>query len=123
MARPNVTVDGMAQCLRVLQAAEVPMLAIDIANRLGLDGSRETKRRHVRSLVKKLRDDGHMIVASVQGGYFLTADEDLWKQYLEGKKIDAKKVLGEMHRKKKMLIDKQGQGMLFQPGGVAIGQG
>lgn len=64
-----------------------------------------------------------MIVASVQGGYFLTADEDLWKQYLEGKKIDAKKVLGEMHRKKKMLIDKQGQGMLFQPGGVAIGQG
>lgn len=123
MARPNVTTEEIVQCLRVLQAADKPLLAIDIANRLGLDGSRETKRRHVRGLVKTLRDDGHMIVASVPGGYFLTADEELWEQYLEGKKIDAKKVLGEMHRKKKMLVNEKGQGMLFQPGGNAIGQG
>ena len=86
--------------------------AIDLAKKLGVCGSHELKRRHVRRIIKQLRDGGHWIVATLAGGYFLTKDELLWKNYLEGRNIDAKRIIGEAaHRK--FIATRSGQGMLF----------
>lgn len=54
-----------------------------------------------------------MIVATQQQGYWLTEDEQLWKEYLEGRQIDAKRILGETHKRKRQLADAQGQRFLF----------
>lgn len=115
MRQVDVTSDEPARCLGVLKQAARPVVAADIACRLGLGGKRETQRRHVRAIVKRLREVGSMIVATLNGGYWLTDDEQLWKEYLEGRKIDAKRIIGEAHRRKKMVTDNQGQGLLFQP--------
>jgi biotin operon repressor len=113
MNQSNPTADELSLCMRLLDEAEAPMLAIDIADRLYITGSHETKRRHVRALVQKLRDNGARIVATTADGYFLTEDESLWRDYLEGRQIDAKRILGETYKRKKMLADSQGQGHLF----------
>jgi len=88
-------------------------VAAKLAARLFLPGNRETQRRHIRAIVKLLRDNGSRIIATLWGGYFLTDDPQLWRDYLEGRQIDAKRILGETHRRKRMLADAQGQGMLF----------
>ena len=120
--KSEATTIEQAQCLRVLQSTAEPMTAAQLAARLHLGGCRESRRRHVRGIVKSLRDSGAHIVATLQGGYWLTDDDTLWRDYLEGRQIDAKQVLGETHKRKRMLADKQGQGLLFitrQPVGCA----
>lgn len=117
--RPNVTTDLGARCLNILTVLDGPMAAADIAARLGLDGSRESQRRHVRAIVKQLRDCGSKIVGTPDG-CFLTEDEAMWREYLNGKQIDAKRVLAEVSRRRKKLSN--GQGLLFtEPVRSAIG--
>ena len=93
-----------------------PIVAAELAARLYLSGSRETRRRHVRAIVRQLRDDGHQIIATLQGGYFLTNDQQLWRDYLDGRQIDAKRILGNMHKKRKQSHAAiMCQGYLFRP--------
>jgi len=113
MTKPNVTTKNAARCLEILKAAKKPIVAADLAGRLFLPGRRETKRRHVRAIVKHLRDNGSRVVATLQGGYMLTDDESIWKDYLEGRQIDAKRVLGVTGKQKKIMADVAGQGHLF----------
>jgi hypothetical protein len=80
-----------------------------------LTGNRESQRRHVRAIVKHLRDNGSMIIATLTDGYWLTIDETLYREHLEGRAIDAKRIIGEASRKKRMLSDAKGQGILFVP--------
>jgi hypothetical protein len=75
----------------------------------------------VRAIIKQLREDGAMIVATNQG-YILTDDIDIWKDYLEGRQIDAKRVLAVTHEKKRMAADSKGQGLLFGMGGTSCGK-
>ena len=111
----------VASCLELLKASAVPIVAADMAAKLGLEGSRETQRRKIRAAVKALRDDGAMIVATTYAGYFLTEDKDMYADYLDGKQIDAKRVLGETNRRKKNIKDSHGQGLLFAPVVPAMG--
>ncbi|MCK9243638.1 MAG: hypothetical protein WC877_03375 [Dehalococcoidales bacterium] len=114
MDRPNVTTEQAGRCLTILQAANEPTVAAEIAAKMNLAGCRETQRRHVRAIIKQLRDSGEMIVADLSGGYWLTDDNSLWKDYLEGRQIDAKKILGETHKKKNAVMqDASGQELLF----------
>lgn len=113
MSKPNVTTSEMARCLEILRSATEPMVAAGIAARIYLAGKRETQRRHVRAIVKALRESGSMIVATLQGGYYLTEDETMWRKYLDGRQIDAKSILKETHRKKKVLAEANGQELLF----------
>jgi len=122
LRRPDVTTEEAARCLEILESAAAPIVAADLAAELNLAGSRETRRRHVRAIIRRLRRCGAMIVATLNDGYFLTDDWQIWHDYLSGRQIDAKKVLGETHRRKKMLADAAGQGLLFDMhmcGGVA----
>lgn len=106
----------MSRCLTMLKTAEVPATAAELAGRLALPGSRETQRRHIRTVIAWLRNRGHWIVATLTGGYWLTRDEAMWKDYLEHRSIDGKRIIGEASRRKKiMLTDKSGQGILFAP--------
>jgi len=97
----NVTTQETAECLFILQEASGPMTAAELAGQLYLQGLRETQRRRVRALVKQLRDNGSMIVATLAGGYWLTKDHRLWTDYLEGRQIDAKRVLGQTYGRQK----------------------
>ena len=115
MSEPNITTEETAQCLRLLQAAAEPIVAADLAARLGLSGSRETRRRHVRAIIKHLRDNGSHIIATLWGGYLLTDDLPLWRDYNDGRQIDAKRILAVTHKRKKMIQDRTGQGFLYGP--------
>lgn len=116
MRRTNVTTETAAAALAILKAAQRPMTAIEIAVRLDLSGKRETKRRKVRAIVKDLRDSGARIVASLEGGYWLTEDPQIWQQWNDGRQIEAKQILAETHRRKRQLLaDKSGQRFLFAP--------
>lgn len=123
MTEPNITTEEAAQCLRVLQAAKGPIVAAGLAKRLRLHGVRETQRRHVRAIIEYLRkENGSWIVGLNPKGYFLTKDHQLWRDYLDGRQIDAKRIFAEVHKRKRILADSQGQGVLFdlrQRGGVA----
>lgn len=107
----------------ILRAAAQPMVAAELAAKMNLAGCRETQRRHVRAIIKQLRDGGEMIVADLSGGYWLTDDITLYKDYLEGRQIDAKKILGDTHKKKNVILqDTSGQELLFDnrvPAGCA----
>jgi len=113
-----ITTTETAYCLTLLKAENEAITAAALAVRLGLSGNRETQRRHVRELIKHLRDSGSRIVATLSEGYFLTSDDSLWRDYLEGKQIDAKRIIGESARRKRVLVDSQGQGFLFAPNAV-----
>ena len=113
MSKSNITVGEAARCLRILEDAEMPMFGADLGRELALAGSRETRRRHVREIIKHLRDNGSWIVGDQQQGYWLTREMDMWRDYLEGRQIDAKRILAETHRRKKQLADARGQGVLF----------
>lgn len=116
MKIPNAhTADQVATALRIIKEAG-PIKAIDLARRLGLSGNRETLRRKVRAITKRLRDSGVMVLANLNDGYFITEDKKVWAQYLEGRQIDAKKVLGQTHKQIKTTKDSAGQGLLFVPG-------
>jgi len=111
----TTTTDEATRLLGVLCRTEAAMTAAELAGRLALTGCRESQRRHIRALVKRLRDEGKWIVATLQGGYWLTEDRDLWRDWLEHRSIDAKRLIGESHRRQKMLTDASGQGLLFGP--------
>jgi len=114
MSEPKITTDEAAQCLHLLQEVAEPIVAADLAARLYLSGSRETRRRHVRAIVKHLRDKcGSHIIATLWGGYLLTDDEQLWRDYNEGRQIDAKRILAVTHERKKIMSEGKGQGVLF----------
>jgi len=116
MPTPNVTTLEVARCLSILESADEPIVAAELAARLHLPGNRESQRRHIRAIIKQLRDNGSMIIATLQDGYFLTEDPQFYQDYLDGKQIDAKRILGETHRRKKMLTEVgSGQGVLFGP--------
>lgn len=121
MNKLNITTTEAAECLRLLSNANEPIVAADLAAKLYLTGSRETQRRHIRAIIKQLRDNGSMIIATLWGGYFLTNDPQLWREYLKGRQIGAKRVLGETHKRRRMLTDAAGQGVLFKPPRIACG--
>jgi len=105
------------KCLQLFEGAAGVrfMTAAEIAEILCLPGNRETQRRAVRTLVEYLRERGSMIIANLTDGYLLTYDTQIYKEYLDGRQIDAKRLLGETGRQKKSIIDGKGQGFLFFP--------
>jgi biotin operon repressor len=113
MNEPNITTDQVAGCLGILKRADKFMTAAEIAAHLGIAGEHESQRRHIRALVKELRDNGSMIIANTADGYWLTDDETKWRDYIEHRAIDAKVMLAEVSNHKKTLTDKKGQGILF----------
>jgi hypothetical protein len=118
-----VSVAEAAACLRVLRRATGPLVAATIAGQMGLAGRRESLRRRVRAIIKHLRDrDGCWIVATLMGGYWLTEEADVWKDYQEGRKIEAKRLIGEAARRQRIIAGAGGQGLLFGPrAGAGIG--
>jgi len=102
-----------AELLTILKNTDEPVTAAQIAYKLRLPGKRETQRRHVRDLVKQLREDGVWIVAVGVAGYFFTEDESLWRDYLEGRAIDGKKTIG-LASKITKIVNNRGQFLMFQ---------
>ena len=117
MSRHNkYTTDEAARCLNLLRS-HGPLKAAALASRLGIGGKRETQRRHVRAIIKHLREDcGEMIAANLNNGYFVTDDYKLWQDYLDSRSIEARGTIGKVHRQKRMVSDANGQGLLFVPG-------
>lgn len=116
--KPNVTTDQLARCLVILQNAEGPATAAEIAGKLNLGGNRESRRRHVREIIRELRRRSRWIIASLSGGYWLTRDESMWKDYLEHRAIDARRIIGEASRRKQEVTrDASGQHLLFENNG------
>ncbi len=116
MTRPNITTHNAARCLAILKAAaEMPVVAADLAKRLGLAGNRESQRRQVRAIIKHLRDQGEWICATMQGGYLLTDEAPVWAKYNSAQANNGKRVIGQSHNRNKAAIDSHGQGLLFQP--------
>jgi len=114
MNKPHITTSETAIALDILSSENGPFTAAELAGRLYLTGSRETQRRRIRAIVKRLRDDGAMIIATLAGGYQMTRNEAAWRDYLEGRQIEAKKTLGSTYKKKRQILsDKAGQGLLF----------
>jgi hypothetical protein len=109
----NVTNSELSSCLTILKETGSPLTAAEMAARLYLGGCRETQRRHVRSIIDRLRKLGAKIVATLSEGYWMTEDIALWRDYLEGRQIDAKRILAETHKRKRMVSDAAGQGILF----------
>lgn len=110
----HVTASDAARCLWILEEASEPLVAVDIAARMNLGGTRESRRRQVRAIVHNLRESGSMIVATLTGGYWLTEDVETWRRWNEDRQIDAKQIIGESHRRQKQAAEAgSGQGMLF----------
>lgn len=110
----NVTTNQAAHVVRLLQAANEPMTAEVLGRRLYLHGSVETQRRQVRKIIQYLREEcSEWIIAFNPAGYWLTDNEQDWLDYCEGRKIDAKKIIGKAHRRQRMITTDRGQGLLF----------
>ena len=122
MGKCNITTDEAARCLQLLQTADEPLVAAEIAARLHLAGSRESRRRHVRRIVEHLRDNGSWVIATQQQGYWLTSEAQMWRDYINGCEIQAKRILAESGRRKRRAAGAPGQGVLFDmrvPAGCA----
>jgi hypothetical protein len=113
MDRNDVTTDELAECLAMLKSAAGPATAAQIAARLGLPGCRETQRRRVRAMTLALRDRGCRIVANQTDGIWLARNEREWRDYLEGRKIEAKTILGVTHPRIRQVVESKGQGLLY----------
>lgn len=109
----DVTTDELANCLAILKDADRPMTAAQIAARLGLSGCRETQRRRVRAMTLALRDKGCRIVANQIDGIWLARNDREWRDYLEGRKIEAKTILGVTHPRIRWAVESKGQGLLY----------
>ena len=110
----NVQTGQAAHVLRLLQAAKEPITAEVLGRRLHLTGGIETQRRRVRAIIQYLREQcSEWIVAFNPGGYWLTDNEQYWLDYCEGRKMDAKKILGQSYRRQRMVTTDRGQGLLF----------
>lgn len=112
MNEPNITTDEAAQCLLVLQEARGPIVAAGLAKRLRLSGCRETQRRHVRAIIEHLRKNGSWIVGINPVGYALTRDHQIWRDYIDGRGVTAKRIFAEAHKQKRVLADGN-QSLLF----------
>jgi biotin operon repressor len=119
----NLTTQCKSQVLLALEHATEPVTAADLAAMIGLTGNRETRRRMIRAIVESLREDGVWVVAANPSGYWLTYDLQTWQDYQEGRKIEAKQILGEAHRRQKMAVDAAGQGLLFGQAKPAVSCG
>ena len=94
MKQNKFSSDLAARCLALIKS-DGPIRAIAMAVKLGIEGNRESKRRHIRAIVQHLRNDcGNMIIGNFRQGYFITEDKKVWQDYLDGRQIDAKKILG-----------------------------
>ena len=111
---PIVNSEMAAACYGLLRASASPMTAAKIAESLGMGGCRETQRRHVRAIIKRLREAGCRVVADNKDGYQLTADDGLYARYLELQKRRATRRIGEAHGRQ-MACYAGGQGALFGP--------
>ena len=100
--------------MSLLESAVEPIVAAELAKKLWLTGSRETRRRHVRAIIEHLRNSGSWVVGDNRVGYFLTLDAKVWREYQEHRQIGAKRVFSVTHKRKRMLADSQGQGVLFE---------
>lgn len=109
----DVTADELAECLTILKNADRAMTAAQIAARLGLSGCRETQRRRVRAMTLALRDKGCRIVANQIDGIWLARNDREWRDYLEGRKIEAKTILGVTHPRIRQAVESKGQGLLY----------
>jgi hypothetical protein len=117
--KPNINAEQLARTLTMLRESETPLLAVEIAGKLHLDGSHETQRRHVREIISELRNRAHWIVANLTSGYWLTTDPTLWADWCQNKMIDAKRIIGDAARRRQSALqDRNGQGMLFFPNKV-----
>ena len=116
-----VTTPELAKTISILQQAGKPMTAIEIATRLGLEGCRESQRRHVRAIIEELRNKGCRIAANQRDGCWIARGDQEWRQYLEGRKIEAKQQIGEAHRRKKCTYEDGTIAMFGQQVGVGIG--
>ena len=97
-----------------LQDANKPITAIDLAERLELEGSRETQRRHVRILVRFLRHVGHKVCADSQAGYWLARYDGEWTKYLEAVRTRARFEFVSISKMSRAASDlATGQGKLF----------
>ena len=102
MPTRKATNSDRLRCLAVLRAASGPIVAADLAQRIGLRcKDRETARRQVRAIVKDLRDTGAKIVSNLASGYWLTHDETMWQDYCQRRQIDGKRIIGEASRRGK----------------------
>ena len=115
MNRENITTCNAAGCLAILKAAAVPIVAADLAKRLGLAGSRECRRRQVRAIITHLREQGEWIVAANPGGYLFTNDLIVWTEYNTDRANNGKRTIGRSHNRNTAAVDSRGQGLLFQP--------
>ena len=116
--KPNITIPQLAKALALLEAGTGPMTAIEIAEELGLGGCRETKRRHVREIVKELRDKGNRVIGTIRDGYYLARDDKQWRDYLESRQVGAKQVLGKTHKEKKLAYPDGTLALFNRPVGV-----
>lgn len=96
------TTTEIARVLAILQDGEWHK-AIDLADRIGLDGNRETKRRRIRAIVRQLRAVGARIEANFVDGCRLDTDPDprQWRDYLANRQARAKKQIGETARRQR----------------------
>ena len=116
MKHNKFSADLAAKCLALIKS-DGPIRAIALAVRLGIEGNRENKRRHIRAIVQHLRNDcGELIAADLIYGYYIAPTKEIWQMYLDGRQIDAKKILGITHKQLRMVQDSKGQGLLFLPG-------
>ena len=116
-----ITTPELANCLAILQQANGPLTATEIAAKLRLEGCRESQRRHVRAIIEELRNNGLWVVANQKDGCWIAKDEQEWRQYLEGRKIEAKQQIGQAHRRKKCSYDDGTMAMFGQQVGTGIG--
>ncbi len=82
----NRPADLSGQLLAVLQGADRPIPAIELAERLAIEGNHESKRRSIRKLVEKLHAGGYAVCADchgTEGGYWLARSDKEWHEYKE----------------------------------------
>jgi len=114
MTENMISSSTAVKCLQLIEEYG-PITASDLANKLGVSGDHEYKRRQIRYIVKELRECGEMICADSVGGYFKTKDLKEWQKYLDIRQMGAKKILAVTHSQ--MVTDSKDQGLLFIPGG------
>jgi hypothetical protein len=109
--------DDLVRLLRLFEQADGPMTAVQIAGKLRLEGTIETQRRTIRCWVKELRDRGYWVIATLVEGYALTKNAGIWRDYSEGRAVDARRIFWEVSDRKKQMSDGN-QGLLFSLAGA-----
>jgi len=113
--------DDLSLTLSILQRANAPMTAIEIAAMLHLDGCRESQRRRVRAIIEELRNRGVKVVANQTAGCWIAKNEEQWRDYLEGRMIEAKHQIGEAYNRKQCTYEDGTIAMFGQCVSVGVG--